>query len=464
MRRCGVVAWLCCLGLAAGCAQLLGIDDVSLATRPDAAPIFDGPPPPPPKTLMVSITGSGGGKITSSPPGIDCPGTCSFDFQKGTEVGLLQATGGGSSFKGWTGCTPTAGSCKITLDIDSTVSAEFADNSDGYNFLFVTSEMYPVTRFSPVTAADALCNDSAKAAGLPGNYVAWISSSTSNARERLGTTPRGWVRPDGLPVVDKVSDFFIGLVYYPARLTARSNELSMNNFVATATTNDGQTAAPEFTCADWTSTDAANKAMNGRVAMTSFGWSFDNTGIDCAQQFHLLCFGTDRTKQLVPPSNTGRIAFISSGQAPIPLTNLMQADDLCAKEARDVGYTGTFKAFMSMVGFAGGSRFDASGRPWVRPDGALLTKPGETLLDAPRLLAPMNVTADKQRVPNFTRALTGSISPSQPGFAGSTCENWTSNDMSKMYRPGHAQVDEWWGTFSTTCNETIGNRLFCLEQ
>ena len=77
-----VVSWIGVFSVwaqVAGCAQLLGIEDVSLATRPDAAPTPDAAPPPPPKTLMVSITGTAGGKITSSPSGIDCPPTCSAE-------------------------------------------------------------------------------------------------------------------------------------------------------------------------------------------------------------------------------------------------------------------------------------------------------------------------------------------------------------------------------------------------
>src|SRR5690242_12334399 len=55
---------------------------------PPPGPPQPPPPPPPPGTftLTVSFKGSGVGRLTSEPEGIDCPSTCSVNMPAGTEV------------------------------------------------------------------------------------------------------------------------------------------------------------------------------------------------------------------------------------------------------------------------------------------------------------------------------------------------------------------------------------------
>ncbi len=63
--------------------------------------------------LTVSKTGAGSGTVTSSPAGISCGATCSFEFEEGTEVTLSASAESGSTFSGWSGggCSGT-GTCK----------------------------------------------------------------------------------------------------------------------------------------------------------------------------------------------------------------------------------------------------------------------------------------------------------------------------------------------------------------
>jgi uncharacterized delta-60 repeat protein len=85
-----------------------------------------------PLTLNVGATGPGHGRITSSPPGIDCPGTCGAKFDVGTRVTLSETPAPGSSFLFWGGCDPmTAPVCALTLHGDTAVSAAFATAGTG---------------------------------------------------------------------------------------------------------------------------------------------------------------------------------------------------------------------------------------------------------------------------------------------------------------------------------------------
>jgi hypothetical protein len=84
------------------------------------------------RSLVVNRSGSGGGTVTSLPTGIDCGSTCSAKFDHGTQVTLTASPPTGSSFTGWSGggCSGT-GSCKVTLNADTTVAANFDAQSSG---------------------------------------------------------------------------------------------------------------------------------------------------------------------------------------------------------------------------------------------------------------------------------------------------------------------------------------------
>ena len=81
-------------------------------------------------TLTAQATGSG--TITSSPPGINCGGTCSAAFREGTKVTLTPVPDGGFVFTGWTGDCKGTGTCSVTMNKDRTVGATFIAGSCTY--------------------------------------------------------------------------------------------------------------------------------------------------------------------------------------------------------------------------------------------------------------------------------------------------------------------------------------------
>ena len=82
---------------------------------------------PPEHTLTVTPAGNGGGSVASSPPGIDCGATCSFDYDEGTSVELTATPNANSDFGGFTGCdsTPTETTCVVAMSGAKTVGATF---------------------------------------------------------------------------------------------------------------------------------------------------------------------------------------------------------------------------------------------------------------------------------------------------------------------------------------------------
>ena len=85
-----------------------------------------GGTPSPPLTFVMAFRGStvtvtrvtanNDGRIRSNPPGIDCPGVCSFDFMTSTSVLLAQSVVSNSTeFTGWTGNCSGTGGCLVQL-------------------------------------------------------------------------------------------------------------------------------------------------------------------------------------------------------------------------------------------------------------------------------------------------------------------------------------------------------------
>jgi hypothetical protein len=95
-------------------------------TYPHPGTADSGPAPVPTLfTLSIDRTGSGAGRVTSAPGGIDCGTACSANFPAGTAVTLTATPDSGSSFDGWSACGGT-GSCDIVLTGSTTLTATFA--------------------------------------------------------------------------------------------------------------------------------------------------------------------------------------------------------------------------------------------------------------------------------------------------------------------------------------------------
>jgi hypothetical protein len=79
-----------------------------------------------PSSLSVSLGGTGSGTVTSDPAGIDCGADCSEGYDTATAITLTATPAPGSEFTGWDGggCSG-AGTCQLTLNEDTTVTATF---------------------------------------------------------------------------------------------------------------------------------------------------------------------------------------------------------------------------------------------------------------------------------------------------------------------------------------------------
>ena len=104
-----------------------------------------------------------------------------------------------------------------------------------------------------IAAADAQCQAEATAAGLPGTYLALLSTSAASASSRFDLTGPTWVRPDGVLVFAQASDLASLSFVAPIAVSA-DRALRLGNYYvwagSSAITAPGTTST---TCNDWTS-------------------------------------------------------------------------------------------------------------------------------------------------------------------------------------------------------------------
>ena len=119
--------------LAAGTYQAtVAVSSPQASNTPQSVAVTYVVSAPPPKLLTVTGASTGAGRVTSTPPGIDCTiaagvatGSCSASFTHGTVVALAQTTTTGSVFGGWTGACTSSTTCSVTMDLARNVTASF---------------------------------------------------------------------------------------------------------------------------------------------------------------------------------------------------------------------------------------------------------------------------------------------------------------------------------------------------
>lgn len=290
-----------------------------------------------------------------------------------------------------------------------------------YNYAFVTSTDYAVTELGGVQGADAKCNERAKAAGLPGEYVAWLSSSTSNARDRLGTAS-GWLRTDRRPFAASADELFEAKIRYPLAVDELGATVpSSVRYARTGTLQDGTVSADKH-CANW-SPDSGGAVETGDPFAGNRRWTTLAAG-SCQARTPIYCLGKDHATPLPPRPVTGRRAFASSAHyAP---NGLAQADAICQGEAAGV-LTGAFKALLATTTASAISRFSTAGATWVRPDGVVLWETAAQAAANAPLLAPPVLHAD-QTPSGFAWRWLGA--PRIDVVGTTTCADWESSGAS----------------------------------
>jgi hypothetical protein len=386
----------------------------------------------------------------SSPAGISCSGavcTTNASYPLGSSV-TLTVTQGSGAIIAWStaGCSGTT--CKVTLGGPTTVNVTTTTK----NIVFISSGQH-AANFGSVAAAAPFCNTAAKAAGVPGTFVAFLGTATVTPFASLGSA-RGWIRPDGLPMTDTVAGFQNNqTMWYPP---------SLNELAARDTSQFYEGTNPSSTCGDWTLTTGSSNG--GESAADEGSRFFGLEGVPCSGA-PVMCFGTDFATAVSVTAVAGRHAFISSSYF-TPSGGLAGADAMCQSLASSAGLANPthFLALLSTTKASGASRFNLNGANWVRPDGVQIAA-STTDFMAGNFIAPVSV--EETGVVSGPDAWTGATMgvTHVSGSVNESCDDWTSaaSTANGSFTDPHYGSSNAFAVFGPmACNSGFGE-LFCLE-
>lgn len=303
-------------------------------------------------------------------------------FEPKLQAGLPCSPGG------W--CPPPQ-QCNPTTNVCDGSDAGLAGDADGdvalqANIVFVTSEPIDFTTVTSLAVADAHCNTLAAQAGLPGTYIAWLSSTATYAKDRIPATTHGWVRTDRKPFANTIGEIVAGQTFYPPWLDEKARIVG-DISVATGTLQNGFGAE---NC-NGLSGNPMTYIMVGAPDGGSPKWT--NKGlVQCNNALHLYCFGVGRDVEVRPPPPQGRWIFLSdypaTGQGGVG-----QLDSFCQLEGEAFDTNGTYVALVATTSSSARGRHSFiidDARPWVRRDGVVVTN------DMHAFQAPVIVTGANQ--------------------------------------------------------------------
>jgi hypothetical protein len=365
--------------------------------------------------LTLTVTPDAGGVIqtTSNFGNYDCPPDCMPGYPpSGATVTLHAAPNVPYSFAGWSGACSGTMDCTLNVNMNLAATATFTRP----NIAFIGRGLFRGD-FGALSAADTWCNAMAQDGGLPGTYVAYLGLTGSPAQTRL-TGSHGWVRPDGVPLVDQPDELVAGKLRSTLQVDQHRAfyDASATVLVRTGAAADGGVGQ---NCNDWAG-GAGATASGGSNRLGGSQWASNTTTGICTNGEPIYCFEVGQ--QLSPPTfsipSGGRVAFVSNARFDGAATQAT-LDGECSLEAGRAMVAMRSRADAGSVAYV---RLDAG--TWYRPDGLKLYAQASDLNGTTQPLVPLNMLADGGIVTDSTlRAWTGGY----PNLTSNGCQNWTTD-------------------------------------
>ncbi len=332
------------------------------------------------------------------------------------------------------------------------------------NVIFVTSTTHD-GNLGGLSGADDICAGLAGGAGLPGNFVAYLSAlgagdTPINAADRLGSA-QGWVRRDGRVVALSQANLTSGKLFYPPLLNEWGQETVMGADVPTFTGSSfGGTMAIDRHCHSWTTNAPANAATIGNGAAGSSHWQAA-TQADCDNELSIYCLQIDHQDALEPPTPVaGRRIFVSAspstGETP---------DETCARSATSAGLAGTFRALVAWSNATAVERFNLDWWPWIRMDGLpVFASSDELQANRPQFAIAFKADGLEIGTPFVYTGAADLFS-----LAVNNCSDWTvTNGDPVVAGKSYTTTHQWFsdlgdGGYVNTCGYG-GHEYYCLEE
>lgn len=158
---------------------------------------------------------------------------------------------------------------------------------------FVTSVQKPGGELEGLKLADALCANLADDQGWPDGltYRAWLSDSTTDARDRFKQGRGRLVMANGLVLAESWSALLAGKLENPLEVTEKSE--TYQGAVWTGTRPDGAGVPDAEHCEDWATKAVLPKGYFGYSDRTTGEWTLavdDDQPASCYVDFAVYCF------------------------------------------------------------------------------------------------------------------------------------------------------------------------------
>jgi hypothetical protein len=421
---------------------------------------MDGPDAPPDApdgggSLKITITKTGATAATgtftyiaaSTPTqcAAGCPGV-TVNVPPDTIVMIAADAASGSYFLGYGAPCPGPARLCMFAPTQSVALAPRYERIDR-NLMFVTSKTFDFPNSGTgLAAADALCRAAASQSGLAGTYVAILSDDVTGAAARLvkdGTTARGFVRLDGLPIADTVSNLLVEhRLWYPVAFDEHGT-LALR-YAWNGTNLDGSPSGAAADCSSWT--DSGGTGLESHTGSNLVAPFTEN----CSMPRPVVCAGVDHGAAVNAPVVTpGKLVFVTSSGW-MGSGGLAAAAALCSAEQPEGHATMPLLATTS----AAAAILD-SAQLYVRPDGVPVGTGAELASSA--LRTGIWVHGDGSAA-GLAVVWTGSDDPTNA--ATDNCVGWSSSGFLGVAGTPVAGP-EWWSSTSEPCSQF--NSVYCIE-
>lgn len=143
-----------------------------------------------------------------------------------------------------------------------------------------------------ITGADAICQNLADQAGLPGTFKAWISDATESPATSFTQNPGRYVRTDGLPVAANWTTLVSGATLsVPIDRNETGAYIAADREAWTNTLPSGLPAANvnNLLCNAWTDGSGGFSGRVGAIDEVDEDWTNDHSD-PCNSTWRLYCF------------------------------------------------------------------------------------------------------------------------------------------------------------------------------
>lgn len=177
--------------------------------------------------------------------------------------------------------------CQLADTLGMCISVDLCADVCPNRLVFISDNIYLPSQIDSLNGADAICNEDAEAAGLPGVYRAWLSDDSASPSTRFNQYDIPYELVTGTRIANNWEDLTDGSIQNRINRKASGGLPGPSDVTAwTGTDIDG--TALGANCSNWTSDTGNGRA--GSLLDKDASWTKNPFANNCGQPWHLYCF------------------------------------------------------------------------------------------------------------------------------------------------------------------------------